>query len=132
MTNYNVHNKSPRHSFANFGVWKEGHKLVLLIYKLTKKFPKEELFALVPQMRRAAVSVTSNIAEGYGRSSQKDKIHFYFIARGSLTELENQTLISKDIGYISEGEFGETYEKILEVSRLLNSFIKNARSYVAS
>lgn len=73
-------------SFTDLNVWKEGHKLVLQVYKLTKEFPKEELFGLTNQIRRAAVSITSNIAEGFSRHSYKEKLQFYSTALGSLTE----------------------------------------------
>jgi len=70
--------------FTDLIVWQEGHKLVLQIYKITKLFPKEETYSLTDQMRRAAVSVTSNIAEGFGRQGMKEKVQFYFLAKGSL------------------------------------------------
>lgn len=74
-------------SFTDLTVWKEAHELVLLIYSLTKDFPKEELFGLVTQIRRAVVSITSNIAEGFSRNSYKEKAQFYAMALGSLTEV---------------------------------------------
>jgi len=76
-------------SFTDLISWQEGHKLVLLIYAITKKFPKEELFGLVSQIRRCAISITSNIAEGFSRKSKKEKINFYHISLDSLTELQN-------------------------------------------
>ena len=71
-------------SFTDLTAWKEGHKLVLLIYKLTKKFPKEESYGLTDQIRRCSVSITSNIAEGFSRKSQKEKLQFYHMSLGSL------------------------------------------------
>ena len=79
-------------SFTDLQVWQEGHKLVLLIYKVTKKFPKEELFGLTNQIKRAGVSITSNIAEGFSRQSYKEKLQFYYMSLGSLTEIQNQLL----------------------------------------
>ncbi|MDD5626597.1 MAG: four helix bundle protein [Patescibacteria group bacterium] len=76
-------------SFTDLDAWKEGHKLVLMVYEITKKFPKEEMFGLVSQMRRCVVSITSNIAEGFSRQTYKDKICFYSRAQGSVTELQN-------------------------------------------
>lgn len=88
-------------SFTDLYAWQAGHKLVLSIYEVTQKFPKEELFGLTNQLRRAAVSITSNIAEGFSRSSYKEKSQFYSMALGSLTEIQNQLLIAKDIKYLS-------------------------------
>jgi len=85
---------SIRH-FRDLRVWQESHSLVLAIYKLTKKFPHDERFGLVDQSRRAAVSITSNIAEGFGRGTARDKKHFYMTAKASLAELQNQLLIAK-------------------------------------
>lgn len=73
-------NKTKIRSFTDLEAWKEGHKLVLAVYKVTKKFPKEEKYALTDQMRRCAVSITSNIAEGFSRQGKKEKIQFYFTA----------------------------------------------------
>ncbi len=88
--------------FTDLRVWQEGHSIAIEIYKLTKSFPKDELFALVNQMRRCAVSITSNIAEGFSRQSKKEKVQFYSISQGSLTELHNQLLIARDVGYMNQ------------------------------
>jgi len=117
-------------SFTDLEVWREAHKLVLLIYEITKKFPKEEIFALVSQMRRAVVSITSNIAEGFSRQSYKEKVQFYSMARGSLTELENQLLIAKDVGYIDNSEFNKVMDQITVVHKLLNAFIKKTKAFI--
>lgn len=97
-------------SFTDLEVWRKAHKLVLLIYRITKKFPKEELFSLTNQMRRAAISITSNIAEGFARQSFKEKLQFYYIALGSLTELQNQLLVAKDLKYLNQAEFDKIAE----------------------
>ena len=76
-------------SFTDLNVWQEGHKLAIMIYKTTLNFPKEEKYCLTDQMRRSAISITSNIAEGFSRTTYKEKIQFYRMALGSLTELEN-------------------------------------------
>ena len=73
-------------AFTDLHVWQEGHKLVIGVYENTKKFPKEETYSMINQMRRAASSVTANIAEGFGRHTYPDKINFYYMAQGSLTE----------------------------------------------
>ncbi len=111
-------------SFNDLIVWKEAHCLVLETYMVTKKFPKEELFALTSQMRRAAISITSNIAEGFSRKGKKEKIQFYTIAKGSLTELESQFLVARDIGYLSALEFDDIFKRITSVHRLANAFIR--------
>lgn len=76
--------------FTDLKVWQEGHKLVLIIYKLTNEFPKEERYSLIDQLRRCVISITSNIAEGFGRHSYKEKIQFYYQSQGSLTELKTK------------------------------------------
>ena len=92
-------------SFTDLEAWKHGHHLVLKIYELTKEFPRDEVFGLVSQMRRCAVSITSNIAEGFSRRSDKEKLQFYSITLGSITELQNQLLICRDIGLMPESQF---------------------------
>jgi four helix bundle protein len=129
MNNEHKNPHMPR--YTTFGVWKEGHQLVIEIYRCTKNFPKDEQFGLISQMRRAAVSVTSNIAEGYGRKGKAEKIQFYYIARGSLTELENQLMIARDVGYIESEKFLPLARQTNTVAGLLNSFIENAKSYAA-
>ncbi|MCX6724166.1 MAG: four helix bundle protein [Candidatus Staskawiczbacteria bacterium] len=120
-------NKQKIKSFTDLNAWKEGHCLVLLIYKLISSFPQEEKFALADQMRRCVTSVTSNIAEGFSRQSKKEKLQFYSISKGSLTELQNQLIIARDVRYISEVTFGETIEKITAVGRLLTGLIQYLR-----
>lgn len=92
-------------SFTQLSTWQEGHKLVLAIYKATEVFPDKEKYVLVSQMRRCVLSITSNIAEGFSRQGKKEKIQFYYMARGSITELQNQLLVSRDIKYLPRGEF---------------------------
>ncbi len=111
-------------SFTGLNAWKEGHKLVLLIYKETGNFPDKEIFGLVSQMRRCVVSVTSNIAEGFSRSTSKDKNNFFSMALGSLTELQNQLLIVKDIGYINQEKFSLFANQTVVVSKLINGLKK--------
>ncbi|MCR4328494.1 MAG: four helix bundle protein [Patescibacteria group bacterium] len=111
-------------SYKDLNTWKNGHELVLQIYKITKKFPKEEQFGLVSQICRAAVSITSNIAEGFSRRLPKDKAHFYSMAKGSLTEVDNQILIAKDVGYINDSDFNKIGSQIEIVGRLLTGLLK--------
>ena len=102
-------------SFTKLDAWKEGHALVLSVYKITKTFPKEELFALTSQRRRCAVSITSNIAEGFSRQSYKEKVQFYSMALGSVTELQNQLLIARDVGYLNPSVFIEMAGQKVEI-----------------
>jgi len=112
-------------SFTNLTAWQKGHQLVVAIYKITNKFPKEEVYGLTNQIRRCAVSITSNIAEGFSRQSKKEKIQFYFTAKGSLTELQNQLLIAKDINYLKKEKFDKIAQLTIEVAKLLNGLIKS-------
>lgn len=111
-------------AYIDLEVWKEARALANQIYVATKSFPKEEMFGLVSQMRRSAVSVPSNIAEGCGRNHPKDSIQFFFIARGSIYELETQLYISFDQNYIDEATLKSILQKIETTRKLLNGFIK--------
>ena len=117
-------------SFTDLDAWKEGHKLALIMYEVTKTFPKEEIFSLIMQMRRAAVSITSNIAEGFSRQSYKEKLQFYSISLGSLTELQNQSLVARDVKFMSEVDFQRIAQQSLRVSKLVNGLIKKCRSVI--
>jgi len=117
-------------SFTELNAWKEGHKLVLEIYKITKTFPKDEQFGLTNQLRRAAVSFTSNIAEGFSRNSYKEKLQFYSMALGSLTEIQNQLLVAKDIGYISREEFDKIAEQTITINKITNGLIKKSKTLI--
>lgn len=116
-------------SFTDLDAWKEGHKLVLMVYKFTKSFPRDELFGLVSQMRRCTVSITSNIAEGFSRQSFREKIQFYAVSQGSVTELQNQLLIARDVKYVSPEIFKEAAEKSVHVHKIINGLIKSSRKY---
>lgn len=115
------------HSFTDLIAWKEGHKLVLLVYKSTNTFPSKEQFGIISQMTRAAVSITSNIAEGFSRRSRKESKQFFYVALGSLTELQNQLLISKDLDYLPSIEFRLLAEQTVTVAKLINGLIKSAK-----
>lgn len=118
--------------FTDLIVWQEGHKLVIQIYKITKVFPKHELFSLTDQIRRAVISVTSNIAEGFGRQTVKEKIQFYYLAQGSLIEVKNQLIISKDIGYLNTNAFNQIFKQSNTVHKLLQGLIKKSKSFLNS
>ncbi len=114
--------------FTDLIVWQKAHELVMMIYKLTDAFPKKEVYSLTSQLRRAVVSITSNIAEGFGRRGSKEKSQFYYVAKGSLTELKNQLIISRDVGYLSDGKFILAESKLTGVSRLLQGLINKNNS----
>lgn len=116
-------------SFTDLHAWQEGHKLVLAIYKLTKQFPDDEKFGLSNQMRRCAVSITSNLAEGFSRKSKKEAAQFFYVTLGSITELQNQLLIAKDIAYIAKEKFKEVAEQTVVVSKLTNGLIKSTKTF---
>lgn len=109
-------------SFEQLIVWQKAHSYVLAIYKITKQYPKEELFCLVNQMRRAAASITANIVEGYAKISSKDKLRFYNISQGSLEETRNFIILSKDLGYITLQDKEQLGIQAAEISRLLNAY----------
>lgn len=117
--------------FTDLESWKEGHVLVVAVYKITDSFPQKEVFGLTNQMRRAAVFITSNIAEGFSRQTYKEKIQFYCIAQGSLTELQNQLLISRDIGFLKKDGFERIAEQAVLVHKLLSGLIKKSKTYVS-
>ena len=111
-------------TFRDLIAWQKAHELTLNIYKASDKFPKTESFGLTSQMRRCAVSIPSNIAEGFKRRTKNDSIHFYNIAEGSLEELKYQLLLAKDLRYISEDEYSEINNLSNEVGKLINGWIK--------
>ena len=111
----------PIKSFKELIVWQKSYRLVLEIYKITKNYPKSETFGLSHQMRRAAVSIPSSIAEGYGRKHKTEYHHFLSIAYGSLSELETQYLLSIDLNYITKNEIIDTLLK--EVGAMLYSIM---------
>lgn len=108
--------------YKELDIWVQARKLVKSVYVLTKSFPKDEQFSLTSQMRRCVVSVPSNIAEGCGRQSNKETIHFLHIARGSLFELETQLILAGDLSYISS-DINTILGEIERVKKLLNGFI---------
>jgi four helix bundle protein len=113
--------------FTDLEVWKEAHQLTLLVYTLTKKFPKEEVYALTNQIRRAVVSIESCIAEGFSRYHFKDRLNLYYDAGGSLAEVESQSITAKDLEYISELELKQVVEKAATVHMLLGGLIRSTQ-----
>ncbi|MDD5731482.1 MAG: four helix bundle protein [Patescibacteria group bacterium] len=116
-------------NFMDLDAWKEAHSLVLIIYKATKDFPKDEIYGLTNQLRRASVSITSNIAEGFSRQSFKEKIQFYSISCGSITEVQSQLLIARDLGFLTVGDFDLIFQKTITVQKLLNGLIRSIKNY---
>lgn len=117
-------------TFTDLNVWKEGHKLVIIVYEITKEFPKAETYSLVDQMRRAAASITANIAEGFGRQTYKEKVQFYYLAKGSLSELKNFILIARDVSYLTEKQFKTLAEQSNVVGPLLQGFIRKSKTFI--
>lgn len=109
-------------------VWQKSDELAFQIYVATRNFPKEEVFGLISQMRRSAFSVPANIVEGYARSSQKEKVQFYNIARGSLTELEYYLDFSLRLKYLKKEQYSNLANLRNETGRLLNGFIKSTKN----
>lgn len=120
--------KNKIRSFTDLDAWKQAHQLVLMVYKITKVFPRDETFSLTSQIRRAALSIVSNIAEGFSRQTYSDKIHFYIMAQGSNTELQSQLLVAKDLGYTQGTDFSQLAEQSIRVHKLINGLIKKSRS----
>jgi len=123
-----VTSPKPVKSFKDLRVWQAAYKLSLSTYKLCATLPSREQYGLASQMSRAAVSVCSNIAEGFGRRTLKEKDQFYSIANGSLTELENQLLIARGIGYIHEGDFRAIAEQCAATHKMLTALQKVNKS----
>jgi len=112
-------------TFKDLIVWQKSYTLVIEVYKATKLFPSEEKYGLVSQIRRASVSITSNIAEGYARRYLKQYIQFLYVAYGSGAELETQLMLAKDLGYLKEDKFRNLIERFYEVERMLMALIKS-------
>ncbi len=109
-------------------VWKKSIDFTTSIYKISKKFPDDEKYGLANQIRRAAVSIPSNIAEGAARQSNKEFIQFLYVALGSSTELETQLIISKKLDYLNDGEFEDLNEKLNNISKMLLGLIRYQKS----
>lgn len=111
--------------FENLEVWKKSISLVKEVYSVIKLLPKEEIYSLSDQIRRSAVSIPSNIAEGSGRNSPKEFVQFLYIALGSINELETQVIIAHEIGYLEN--IHDVRDKILEIKKMLNALITSIK-----
>lgn len=110
-------------SYRDLLVWQKAMSLVTEVYKATRSFPKEEVYALTSQIRRAAISIPSNIAEGQGRQSRKEFLQFLAVARGSLLELETQVLIAQDLGYLTPIQTKQFSDTTTELGKMLNGLM---------
>ncbi|MBI5045248.1 MAG: four helix bundle protein [Candidatus Levybacteria bacterium] len=117
-------------SYKNLIVWQKSIILVKEVYQLTKNFPRSELYGLTSQMRRSAISIPSNIAEGYGRKSTKEYAQFYGIAFGSARELETQLIIARELQFINVSAFAKIDTLLNEILRMLNTMIQKIRSLI--
>ena len=111
-------------TYKDLDVWKKARSLVKEVYLVTRNFPKDEMYGLMSQMRRCAVSIPSNIAEGYGRQFKKETIQFLHISRGSLFELETQFFIASDLNFIDEENLDKLMQQLDDCKKLLNGLIK--------
>jgi four helix bundle protein len=114
-------------NFRKQKVWEKGHELTLAVYRATEKFPREELYGLTSQLRRACISIPANIAEGCGKDSDSDFARFLQIARGSASEVEYHLLLARDLGFLEEDEYKQLSYGISEVKQMLTSFIKKLK-----
>lgn len=115
-------------SFTDLRAWQKAHDLVVLTYDITGKFPVSEQYGLTSQMRRCAVSISSNIAEGFSRGTRKDKLQFYIIAIGSLTELQDQCLVARDVKLMSKNNFNKLADRSIVVHKLVTGLAKTAQT----
>ena len=119
-------------SFKDLSVWQKAADLAVLVYKITDKFPRSELYGIINQMRRAVISISSNLAEGFKRVHKKEKLQFYNVAYSSASELESQIEISKKLGFLQENDYQDLILLVVEVSKMINGLIKslNSKSYI--
>ncbi|TAJ09444.1 MAG: four helix bundle protein [Nitrospirae bacterium] len=108
-------------------VWKEAIELALLVYRVTEQFPGSERFNLIDQLRRAAVSVSSNIAEGAGRQTKKEFVQFLYVAQGPLSELDTQFELAQRLGYLDGGQWKAIDEQLVRVAKLLSGLIRHEK-----
>lgn len=121
--------ENKKKSYTELDVWKESRILVKEVYLITKNFPREELYGIVSQIQRSAISIPSNIAEGCGRNSHKDSLQFFYVARGSLYELETQLTLSFDLAYVNQEQFNQILSLIERCKKLLNGFIRYYKQF---
>jgi len=115
-------------NFRDLKVWEKAHQLTLSTYRVTKLFPKDELYGITSQLRRSCISTPTNIAAGCGRSSDRDFARFLDIAGGSASETEYLYILAKDLGYCGDEDFSKLNEDVNEIKRMLNSFTQKLRA----
>lgn len=113
---------TPTFSFEQIIAWQKAHQFTVMVYLTTRKFPKDELFGLTSQFRRAAISIEANIAEGYKKISKADKLRFLNISEGSLAECRNYIILSRDLNYINNEQYTQLYFAIEETNKLLTAY----------
>lgn len=116
--------------FTDLAAWQEAHKLTITIYKYTKNFPRDELFGITSQLRRAAISIESCIAEGFSRYHFKDKLNFYYDSRGSLSEVQGQSITAKDLEYLDKPSFQEVWTQSEKTTIILSGLIKSTKNQI--
>ena len=119
-------------TFQSLIVWEKAHIFVLSIYKRTKSFPDDERFGLTSQLRRASISITANIAEGYRKISKKDKLRFFNVSQGSLSEVFNYLILARDLNYISTDEYDKFEEELQAIDKLLNAYCSKIANELAT
>jgi len=113
--------------FKELRVWTKAHELTVLIYSMTRTFPKEEIYGLTSQVRRSAASIGANIAEGCGRRSDGEMTRFLQIARGSASETEYHLLLARDLGFLPEGDYKKAEQRVAEIQRMLTSLVQKVQ-----
>lgn len=114
-------------NFCDLEAWQKANELTIIVYQRTKDFPKDEMFGIISQMRRAASSIMANIAEGFARFYFKDKNRFYYFARGSVAELQSFSMLSRGLDYLEHDKCKEIIDKADEVGRLINGLINSVK-----
>ena len=114
--------------FRQLKVWEKSHALVMVVYATTQRFPKEEIYGLTSQIRRAAVSIPANIAEGCGKEGDIEFRRYLLIAMGSASELEYLLMLAHDLKYLEDTNYQSLHESVIEIRRMLNSFIVKLKS----
>ncbi|MGD0469059.1 MAG: four helix bundle protein [Terriglobales bacterium] len=113
--------------FKELRVWSKAHELTMLVYKLTRAFPRDEVYGLTSQVRRSAASIGANIVEGCGRHSDGEMTRFLQIARGSASETEYHLLLAKDLGFLQEGDFQAAEQSVVAVQRMLTALVQKVQ-----
>ena len=122
MNGTNVNMDMEEYGFQRVIAWQKAHEFVLLVYRISKHFPEDEKFGLTSQLRRAAISIEANIAEGYKKIGKADKLRFFNTAQGSLEECRDYHILARDLGYINEEEFQQMKSSIIKTSKFLNAY----------